>query len=90
MNEQAFRHQLEQDGYDEPVELVREANLENDDHTHDFSASALILDGEVNVITAEGTITCRAGDTFALAGGTVHHERYGPQGARFLLGKRSP
>ncbi len=88
MNEAQFRQQLRQQGYDEPEVLERPANLSNDEHCHDFSASALILAGEISVITASGTTTCRAGDTFTLDSGIPHRERYGAEGARFLLGRR--
>lgn len=87
MDAAAFRAELARDGY-EVSEVTREANLENDDHTHEFSARALVLEGEVSVVTAESTTTCRAGDTFSLAAGISHHERYGPAGARFILGRK--
>jgi quercetin dioxygenase-like cupin family protein len=90
MNEIEFRTQLKQQGFDEPEVLQREANLTNAEHTHDFTASALVLDGEVSVISASGTTTCHAGDTFTLASGTPHHEQYGSQGARFLVARRTP
>lgn len=86
-DEQAFRAQLERDGF-EISEIVREANLENEDHSHDFTARALVIAGEVSVVTAAGTTTCRSGDTFSLDAGIVHHERYGPDGARFVLGRK--
>jgi len=89
MTEEQFRAQLVSQGFTDIEVLEREANLSNDDHTHDFTASALILDGEISVTTAEGTTTCGVGDTFMLDGGVVHHETYGPQGARFLLGRRA-
>ena len=48
----------------------------------------LVMTGEITVTTADAATTCRAGDTFTLAGGIVHHENYGADGARFLLGRR--
>lgn len=88
MTEQEFRATLERDGF-EVTEVVREADLENDDHTHEFEARALVLDGEISVITADKTTTCRAGDTFSLNAGVVHRERYGAEGARFVLGRKT-
>lgn len=88
MTEAEFRQQLKANGFPEPEILEREGNLTNDDHSHDFTACALILEGEISVITAEGTTTCRTGDTFTLTRGVVHHESYGPQGAKFLLARQ--
>ncbi len=90
MDETAFRAELAQQGYADPVEVVRDANLATTEHTHEHSVSALIIDGEISVITADGTTTCRSGDTFTLASGVPHYERYGAQGARILTGKRIP
>jgi quercetin dioxygenase-like cupin family protein len=89
MNEQEFRQHLHAQGYPDPEVLEREANLTNEQHTHDFSAAALVLAGEISVITETGTTTCRTGDMFALENGTPHHESYGPEGARFLLSRKA-
>jgi len=75
-------------GFPEPSVIEREANLVTTDHVHDYTACALILDGEISVVTADGTTTCRSGDTFSLDSGIPHHEEYGPQGARLLFSRR--
>lgn len=90
MTEAAFRATLAEQGFDAPVEAEREANFVTTEHTHEFTASALILAGRIAVVTANGTFTCGPGDTFTLASGVPHHEEYGPEGARFLIGKRIP
>ncbi len=90
MNEAEFRAELQRRGYGEPEVAERPANLVNEPHVHEFSASALILEGEVTLTTADGAKTCRAGDHFELTGGIEHTERYGPEGARFLIAKRTP
>ena len=89
MNEAAFRDQAKIEGYDEPEIVEKEANITNQEHTHDFAASALILAGQVSVVTAAGTTTCCVGDTFSLDGGIPHREEYGPEGARFLVARRT-
>ncbi len=88
MNETTFRVMLASKGFPEPAVIERDANLVTTDHVHDYSASALILDGEISVVTAQGRSTCRAGDTFSLDSGITHHEEYGPQGARLLFSRR--
>ena len=90
ITEAEFRKSLAEQGYGEPVEAVREANLATTEHTHEFSASALILEGKLTVVAATGTTVCGPGQTFSLASGIPHHEEYGPEGARFLIGKRVP
>ena len=88
MNETTFRVMLTSKGFPEPSIIEREANLVTTDHVHDYTACALILDGEISVVTADGTTTCRSGDTFSLDSGITHHEEYGPQGARLLFSRR--
>ena len=90
MNEVTFRVMLASQGFPEPVMVERDANLVTTDHSHEFSVSALVLEGEISVVTATDTTTCRSDDTFTLASGTVHHEEYGAQGARVLSSKRIP
>lgn len=90
MNETTFRVMLTSTGFPEPAVIKREANLATTDHMHDYSACALILDGEISVVTADGTTTCGPGDTFTLNSGTTHHEEYGPAGARLLFSRRVP
>ena len=90
MNEVSFRETLAAQGFPEPTIVERDANLVTTDHVHEFTASALILAGEISVVTATGTSTCRSGDTFTLASGITHHEEYGAEGARLLFSKRVP
>ncbi|MEQ8230458.1 MAG: cupin [Gammaproteobacteria bacterium] len=89
MHEPAFRARLAEQGYDGPELVERTANTHNPEHAHDFDVALLVLDGELCVSTAAGITTCRAGDTFELAGGIPHTEQYGPHGARVLVGRRA-
>ncbi|MBK6660783.1 MAG: AraC family ligand binding domain-containing protein [Proteobacteria bacterium] len=88
MNEATFRVMLASKGFPEPTVIEREANLVTTDHVHDYTACALILDGQISVVTADRTTTCGPGDIFSLDGGITHHEQYGPAGARLLFSKR--
>lgn len=89
MDDNTFRELLRQRGYAEPELIERNPNTHNAEHTHEFAVSALILEGELEVTTAYGTTTCRAGDHFELEGGIPHSEQYGPAGARVLVGRRT-
>lgn len=88
MQESEFRAKLKAGGYADARLVEWEPNTVNDTHTHDFDASVLVLDGEITVVTADDTCTCRAGDTFALDAGILHSEIIGEDGVRFLSGRR--
>lgn len=88
MNEAQFKQDLEKKGYGAAELIEREAGDSNDTHTHDFAASAFILEGEITVTTDKEAVTCRAGDTFALDAGVPHRETIGDQGVRLMIGRR--
>lgn len=90
ITEAAFRASLAEQGFEPPTEAVRDPNFATTEHSHEYTATALILAGRITVVAATGTFTCGPGDTFTLASGIPHHEEYGPEGARFLFSKRVP
>lgn len=60
----------------------------NTPHAHDFDVRGMVLGGEA-VITCDGVPgTYRTGDTFEMKAGVSHTEAYGPEGYRWLVGKR--
>ena len=59
-----------------------------DEHTHPFEAKALILAGEIRIVTAQGERVYRAGDLFHLQAHEPHSEFYGPLGVRYLSGRK--
>ena len=62
----------------------------NPEHAHEFDARLLVIEGAMT-ITAEGQErTYRAGDSFAMTAGCRHTEQCGPEGARYLAGRRYP
>ena len=89
MTESDFREHLRKMDYPAPEPLDRAPHTHHPEHAHDFDVAALIVEGELSVTTARGTVTCRAGDLFELAGGIVHSELYGPAGAKVLVGRRA-
>ena len=88
MEEAEYRQHLKDDGYSDPVLVEWEAGLINETHTHDFSSSLLILSGEMTVETVDETKTCRPGQSFSAEAGIVHTETVGPEGIRFLVGRK--
>jgi quercetin dioxygenase-like cupin family protein len=85
-----FETELHEQGYTEVVDRRMEANALNPEHAHEFDARLLVVEGIMR-ITAEGTGRIyRAGDTFTMRAGCRHSERSGPEGARYLAGRRYP
>jgi len=88
MDRTVFETELREQGYAEVVDRRMEPDALNLEHTHEFDAHLLILEGAMT-ITAEGAEhTYRAGDTFTMSAGCRHSERSGPDGVRYLAGRR--
>jgi quercetin dioxygenase-like cupin family protein len=89
MNEAAFQEKLKQGGYAEGVIKEMDANYHEDTHTHDFGASIMVLSGKISVTLEDGSVeTCQTVDTFALEANIPHAEQVGPEGVRFLVGRK--
>ncbi|MGY8937404.1 MAG: cupin domain-containing protein [Alphaproteobacteria bacterium] len=88
MDEAGFRQQLGQDGFAEPSVVMWEPNAVNPDHTHDFTARGLILSGGFVMGCSDGEQAFNQGDVFEHAAGTPHEETTGPDGCRFLVGRK--
>ena len=58
-------------------------------HTHPFDADAVVVQGEMWLTCGDETRHLLPGDTFVLARGTPHAERYGAQGATYWVGRRN-
>jgi quercetin dioxygenase-like cupin family protein len=89
MTEQEFRDLASRDGFAEPALVEWDAGLINEEHTHDFTARIYVLSGELKVVCAERTSTCRSGDHDALDAGTPHTEYVGTEGVAFLAARKS-
>lgn len=90
METEEFIRMLAQEGYAEPVVVEREPNGSMELHTHPFEAKALILDGEIRLLTGTREQVFHAGEVFHLKSGEPHHESYGNTGVRYLVGRKSP
>jgi len=85
-----FETALRDEGYLEVVDRRMEPNKTNPEHSHEFDARLMILEGEMTIARDGEERTYRAGDTFAMSAGCLHTEQCGPQGARYLAGRRYP
>ena len=91
IDEAGFRAGLARDGY-EPFERSWPApapgTAPGEMHTHEFDARLLILEGAFTV-TREGVpTTFRPGDICEVPAGMVHAEDVGPEGTRYVAGRR--
>ena len=85
---EAFEARLRAEGYDEIFTKTIEPDVVNDEHSHPFDVSVLVLDGQLTLECRGETRVYRTGDRFELARDVPHVERYGPQGYAFLAGRR--
>lgn len=88
MNKDAFIAALAREGFSELVTVERAPNDGMEMHTHPFEAKALILDGEISIVAGGTESVYRTGSIFHLQAGEPHTERYGPNGVRYLVGRR--
>ena len=64
----------------EPDTLVPE-------HTHEFTARALLVQGEMWLTVGGTTQHLKPGDRFEVPRDTPHTEKYGPQGATYWVAR---
>lgn len=89
MDPQAFTQKLKDEGF-EVVTVDRPANKSMDLHSHPFEAKAMIIEGEIRVVVDGRETHCKAGDTFHLDAHVVHTETYGPNGVKYIAGRKNP
>jgi quercetin dioxygenase-like cupin family protein len=90
MKREDFEKELRAHGYREVVDRRMEAGQINPEHAHEFDARLLVLEGEMTIVCDGKERTYRTGDTLAMTAGRRHTERCGPEGVRYLAGRRHP
>ncbi len=88
MDQITFETRLRNEGFSQTVIVEREANGRLGLHTHPFEALALILAGEIRIDVDGESRLYRVGEVFHLAAAEPHSESYGPDGVRYLVGRR--
>lgn len=81
MNEVEFRQRAAELGYGEPQVKDFPPNQGGELHTHDFSAFAMVADGEFGLEFEDGEVTYQPGESCEVVAGTRHTEKSGPNGA---------
>src|SRR4029077_4437698 len=89
MDAKAFEAGLTRDGYQriETKELPRDYRAAS--HAHDFDVRALVLAGEITLTWNGGSRSVAAGEEFTMYAGCAHAEAVGPDGVRYLVGRRT-
>lgn len=88
MTEEEFRTELATRGYGEPRDAVFEPHADGELHSHDFSAMAMVTDGEFRLGLEDETRVMAVGDWCEVSAGTLHSEHAGPVGATLLVGTK--
>ena len=87
-DETAFRSELARDGFDEVEMRTIAPDLYNSPHSHAFEVRALMFAGELTLAWQDQQRTFRTGEIFRMAAGCEHTERFGPEGATYLVGRK--
>ncbi|MDP9043653.1 MAG: AraC family ligand binding domain-containing protein [Pseudomonadota bacterium] len=84
----AFEQQARASGFDAVLRRDWAPRQAVGEHTHPFAAHALVVEGEMWLTVDGRTRHLGPGDTFDLAPGTAHSERYGEAGATYWVARR--
>lgn len=88
MDRATFEAALLRDGFAPAIERRMEAAQVVPDHRHPFDARLFILEGEFLLEQAGATRRYGPGESFEVPADAPHAERFGPNGARYLVGRR--
>ena len=88
MDRDQFTARLRAEGYPEVRMNELEPNRRNAEHQHPFDVLALVLEGEITLTVDGRARTYRAGEEFSMQAGCRHVEDIGPQGVKYLVGRR--
>lgn len=88
MDIKAFEAALKRDGYSEIETKGYAPSHHAAEHAHEFDVRALVLEGDITLGSNGGAQTYRIGDEFTLPAKRPHTEAIGPDGVRFVYGRR--
>ena len=88
MERAAFEAELKRQGYGEIGTVRFETGHDLPVHAHPYDVRALVLEGEFTIAVDGQPRLYRPGDIFSVAAGCPHAEHAGPEGVRFLSGRR--
>ncbi|MEI7740752.1 MAG: cupin domain-containing protein, partial [Betaproteobacteria bacterium] len=82
-----FKDEKLQQGYSEVLQKSWEPNAENQLHQHDFTAEAIVIEGEMWLTVDGKTQHLSQGDNFHVPQHVQHKEKYGPEGCVFWVAR---
>ena len=88
MNTEAFESALKRDGFDEISTGGFPAGHALGEHVHPYSLRGLVLEGEFTIAVDGVKTSYCPGDIFVLDRERIHSEWAGPDGVRFLIGRK--
>lgn len=88
MSPQQFEASLQAEHFGEIVTVDKPVGYEMAEHRHPFDACALITAGDITLVVDGVARNYAVGDIFRLSAGTPHHERAGPSGVTYRVGRR--
>ncbi len=86
---EAFKARKLSEGYDQVLVREWEPDFANEPHEHPFDTEVVVAQGEFWLTEGGHTTHFKAGDTFQVASGVTHSERYGPEGAVFWAARKN-
>ncbi len=89
MDRTEFETQLRRAGF-EVASAEMKANEQRAEHSHDFEVRALVLEGSITLTYGGREHTYQAGEIFHMPAGMPHAEQVGPEGYRYVVGRRQP
>jgi hypothetical protein len=88
MDTQAFEAELRQNGYGDIVHKDGAPSGTSEPHHHDFAVRGMVLAGEF-ILNKEGVPTSYfSGQTFEMNPKCSHFEAFGPEGSRYIIGRK--
>ena len=88
MDTTPFEAALVQDGYRDIETKALLGTYRAGAHSHAFDVRALVLAGEITLTWNGATRSFATGDVFTMDAGCPHAEAAGPEGVRYLVGRR--
>ena len=92
MERTEFEQKLQAEGYTELFDRKMEASETGPEHSHEFDALLLVLEGEMTIACNGEPETFRVGDLCSVPAGTPHTEQFGSgtKGVHYLAAWRYP
>jgi quercetin dioxygenase-like cupin family protein len=88
MNERELAKQLEKEGFGHTYVWQDAPKVCYPEHTHATETAHVILKGEMTLTIAGQTQTYGIGERCDVPAGTLHAALIGPDGCRYVIGKR--